>query len=114
MSTVTVTDSNYDVAQKLLADRYDNKKVILREHLSVLFKAPCVEENDGRGLRKLMEHAHEQRLAFQAMGFDMNQIADIFMVYIIVEMLDRESLKQGELANSGNKPQRYDQLYRFL
>ena len=114
LSTVTVTDSNYDVAQKLLADRYDNKRVILREHLSVLFKAPCVEENDGRGLRKLMEHAHEERLAFQAMGFDMNEMADIFIVYIIVEKLDRESLKQWELANPGKEPQRYDQLYRFL
>ena len=88
--------------------------MILREHLSVLFKAPCVEENDGRGLRKLMEHAHEQRLAFQAMGFDMNEMADIFIVYIIVEKLDRESLKQWELANPGKEPQRYDQLYRFL
>ena len=83
-------------------------------HLSVLFKASCVEENDGRGLRKLMEHAHEQRLAFQAMGFDMNEMADIFMVYIIVEKLDRESLKQWELANPGKDSQRYDQLYRFL
>ena len=89
LSTVTVTDSNYDVAQKFLGDRYDNK-------------------------RKLMEHAHEQRLAFQAMGFDMNEIADIFMVYMIVEKLDRESLKQWELANPGKEPQRYDQLYRFL
>ena len=114
LSTVTVTDSNYHVAQKLLADQYDNKRVILREHLSVLFKAPCMEENDGRGLRKLMEHAHEQRLAFQAMGFDMNEMSDIFMVYIIVEKLDRESLKQWELANPGKELQRYDQLYRIL
>ncbi len=47
--------------------RTNNKRFILREHLSSPFKAPSVAEKDGRGLRNLMEHAHEQRLAFQAM-----------------------------------------------
>ena len=108
LRTVTVTGTNYDEAQNVLSDGYDNRRVILREHL---FKAPCVEENDGRGLRNLIEHAHEQRLAFQAMGFDLNEMAEIFMVYITVEKLDRESLKQWELANPVKKNQQYDQLY---
>ncbi len=114
LSTVTVTDSNYEVARRMLSDRYDNKRVILREHLSSLFKAPSVAESDARGLRKLMDYAHEQRLAFQAMGFAMDEMADIFMVYIIVEKLDRESLKQWELDHPGKDRQRYDELYKFL
>ena len=96
------------ITQNLLSDRYDNRRVILREHL---FKAPCEEQNDGRGLRNLMEHAHEQRVLFQTMGFDLNEIAEIFMVYIIVEKLDRESLKDREMANPVKKNQQNGQMY---
>ncbi len=44
----------------------------------------------------------------------MKDMNDIFMVYIIVEKLDRESLKQWKTAHAGTDHQRYDQLYRFL
>ncbi len=43
-SILTVTDSNYEAARKKLSDSYDNKRVIIREHLCSLSKAPLKKQ----------------------------------------------------------------------
>ena len=55
LTSITVTDVNYEVARELLKKRYDNRRAIVREHISKIINAPPVTKQDPEALRNLWQ-----------------------------------------------------------
>ena len=113
LSSVTITDANYTVALKMLRDRYQNNRMILRSHVNAIAVQKPLTQETAKDLRQLLETVEEHRLALENMGQPVNQ-QDVFLVYLITEKLPAETRKFWELSTPGTEPQTYDDLKKFL
>ena len=112
LSAITITDANYGEARTmLLQERYENRRAIVREHISSIVTASTATKEAG-SLRNLMQTADEHRRALEALGLNMDEM-DIYTVYH-VEKTDAESRREWELEHSGTDLLKYEDLHKFL
>ena len=55
LTSITVTDDNFDVAMEILQNRYDNRRLILRAHIHGIVSYRPVSHENTRELRKLVD-----------------------------------------------------------
>ena len=113
LSSVTITDANYTVALKMLRDRYQNNRMILRAHVNAIVVQKPLTQETAKDLRQLLETVEEHRLELENTGQPVNQ-QDVFLVYLITEKLPSETRKFWELSTPGTELQTYDDLKKFL
>ena len=113
LTSVNVTDANYSVARDILKTRYENRRAIVREHISKIINAAPVSKQDSNSLRALWQGVDEQRRALAALGLQSEEM-DIFTIHLLVDKLDAESRRQWELEHPGTDIQTYNQMRDFL
>ena len=113
LSSVTIIDASYTVALKMLRDRYQNSRMILRAHVNAIAVHKPSTEETAKDLRQLMETVDEHRLALENVRQPINQ-QDVFLVYLISEKLPVETRKCWELPTPGTEPKTYDDLKNFF
>ena len=113
LTSVNVTDANYSVARGILKTRYENRRAIVREHISKIINAAPVSKQDFSSLRALWQGIDEQRRALEALGIQSEEM-DIYTIHLLVDKLDAESRRQWELEHPGTDIQTYSQMRDFL
>ena len=113
ISSLTITDANYSIAQRLLTDRYENKRSIVNAHLKAIWSQPSIKAESGSALRKLLETTNENLRALeeQVQG---TEYWDPLLVFWLCDKMDPESRKQWELDNPGTELLTWKQLSKFL
>ena len=113
LTSITVTDDNFDVAMEILQNRYDNRRLILRAHIHGIVSYRPVSHENIRELRKLVDTMEEHRLSLRNMGQPVEH-QDPFFVYLIAEKLPIETRKFWELSSERKELQTYQELKTFL
>lgn len=57
ISSLEISDTNYDVAWTLLKERYDNKRVIVQNHIKAILDLPSMTKENHAELRKIADGA---------------------------------------------------------
>ena len=109
LSHLPTSSANYEVAKKLLQDRYANKRMIIHTHLEAIFDFRPIKEESPDQLRKLISIFTENTMALQGMGLDVGP-SDFIWVHIIAKKLDTQSRRQWELHSKGDDAQSMDSL----
>ena len=113
LSHLPTTEANYDVAIKLLQDRYDNQFLIAKAHLTNIMKIDPMRNEGPDCLRKLIGTFNENEMALSALGID-TKACDFIWVHILSEKLDCETAKEWQLTNVDGKMKTVDDLKHFL
>ena len=113
LTSITVTDDNFDVAMEISHNQYDNKRLILRAHIHGIVSYRPVSSENTRELRKLVDTMEENRLSLRNMGQPVEH-QDPFFVYLIAEKLPTETRKFWELSSKGKEIQTYQEIKTFL
>ena len=113
VSSLLVTDANYDIAKRKLEERYNNKCSIVKAHLAAVHALPAIEKESSVELRMLLESTNEHVQALEALGLPVDQW-DAILVYWLLEKLDAESRKQFELAHPGTDVLTFKELTTFM
>ena len=113
LTSITITEANYEEARDILKNRYQNLRAIVREHIAAIVNAPNVNKQETGSLRNLAQTKDEHRRALEALGQNTAEM-DIFIVYHVVEKMDHESRRQWELEHPGTYILKYDDLNKFL
>ena len=100
LTSITVTDDNFNVAMEFLPNRYDNKRLILRAHVHGIVSYRPVSNENTRELRKLVDTMKENRVSHRNMGQPVEH-QHPFFVYLIAEKLPSETQKFWELPSKG-------------
>ena len=64
------TEATYDAAVKLLQDRYDNKLLKTKAHLTNIMKIEPMRKDNPDSLRKLIGTFKESEMALSVLGID--------------------------------------------
>ena len=113
ISSLLVTDANYDIAKRKLEERYNNKRSIVKAHLTAINALPVLKKESSVELRKLLESTNEHVQALEALMLPVDQW-DAILVYWVLEKLDAESRKQFELAHPGTDVLTFNELTTFI
>ena len=113
VSSLLVTDTNYDIAKRKLEERYNNKRSIVKAHLASIHALPAIKKESSVELRKLLESTNEHVQALEALRLPVNHW-DAILVYWLLEKLDAESRKQFELAHLGTDVLTFKELTTFM
>ena len=113
VSSLLVTDANYDIAKRKLEERYNNKRSIVKAHLAAIHALPAVKKESSVELRKLLESTNEHVQALEVLMLPVNHW-DVILIYCLLEKLDAESRKQFELAHPGTDVLTFKELTTFM
>lgn len=114
IKNLEITDANYDTAWQLLADRYDNERLLVHRWLSLIFSIP-VSKGNASDIKAILDGTQE---AFQGLK-NLNrpvEYYDDFLVYLSEAKLDSASKQkwEDEIANAQNVTPTWQQMGNFL
>ena len=113
LSSITMSDSNYQVAKEILKSRFSNPRLISRAHAKSIVNIPHQETENSKSLNLLIESVEEHRLALSNLGHN-DEEQDLFLLYIVVEKLSPVNRQEWEIATAGTDQQTFNQLKPFL
>ena len=80
MSSLLVTDANYDIAKRKLEERYNNKRSIVKAHLTAINALPVLKKESSVELQKLLESTNEHVQSLEELMLPVDQ-CDAILVY---------------------------------
>lgn len=93
--SIEVNDLNYDIAFKLLCERYENRKFIVHSHIKALFDMPTVGKNVLNDLRCLADSILKNTRALKSLKEPVDSW-DTLLLYIFSSKLDFNSKREWE------------------
>lgn len=103
--SLDITSQNYAVAWELLKNRYDNKRLIIKNHVRALFDVPSITRECSSGLRKILDTTERHIRALKALGRPTEHWDDVMIHLLsckIDDITNREwesSLEKGSIPN---------------
>ncbi|KAF2878905.1 hypothetical protein ILUMI_27265 [Ignelater luminosus] len=113
ISSLEVTDGNYNIALDLLRERYENKRVIVNNHVKRIVEAPSLHKQNANGLRRLLDEFLTNTRALKNLGEQTENWGSI-LIYLISSKLDSATKKAWELSLSTNEVPDIKDLTKFL
>ncbi|XP_012231348.1 uncharacterized protein [Linepithema humile] len=113
ISSLEISDRNYDVAWNLLKDRYDNKRVIVHTHIKAIMELPSINKENAAELRQIADGATRHIQALQALKRP-TQHWDDLLVHILASKLDAITLREWQASLVGTDPPTFRQFSDFI
>ncbi|XP_075148904.1 uncharacterized protein LOC142222573 [Haematobia irritans] len=95
ISSLDLTEENYDKALELLKTRFDNKLLNFQMHIREIFGLKVVDKGSAAGLRQLSDKLNSHMRALQTLCKP-EELADGFLIYLVTSKLDANSQAKWE------------------
>ena len=114
LNGISLTDSNYEVAWDRLLARYDNKYLLITEHVNSLLNLKPLKEESARGLQSLHDKINHNRESLKTLEQPV-LMWDIWLTNLAGKAMDPDSRRdwEQEIGYDDNIPS-YDRLNDFL
>ncbi|XP_055371970.1 uncharacterized protein LOC129605959 [Condylostylus longicornis] len=93
---LTITESNYDLAWKILSNRYDNKRLLSSNILDRLINQPNISIGSAKQLKAMLDTTRECILMLENLGLKIFGNWDPIILHILIKKLDKDSNAQYE------------------
>ena len=108
--------SNYAVAWGLLCERFDNKRLLIQNHISALFNLESINKESSVALKRMLDHINKNLRALQSLGEPISTW-DTLLIYILSHKLDTKTFREWEEHKGGidkSKPITFNQFMEFI
>lgn len=95
IKAIEFTSSNYKLAWELLCERYDNKNVLINNHLKSLVTVERCSKESYKALRYLVDHMSKNLRALDTLGQPTDKW-DALVIFIIASKLDSVTYTKWE------------------
>lgn len=113
INSVTVSSSNYAIAWHLLCERFNNKRLLINEHIKCLFSIePLLRETDS-GIHNLIDTLSKNLSALNSLG-EATDKWDSLIVYMASAKLDSVTARNWEEFRSNKDSISLEDFYSFL
>ncbi|XP_048481010.1 uncharacterized protein LOC119694823 [Plutella xylostella] len=87
--------SNYAVAWKVLCERFDNKRLLIQNHVSALFNIDPISRESSVVLKRLIDNLNKNLRALESLGEPVKQW-DTLLIHIVTHKLDQKTYREWE------------------
>ncbi|XP_029157227.1 uncharacterized protein LOC114929730 [Nylanderia fulva] len=115
IKSIPITATNFEIAWKTLASRFDNKRRLVEVHVSALFDLPTATRESACELNKLRDKANRAIASLRALQRSPEEMLSDILVHCVSQKLDHATRKAWRLK-TGEDPQipLFEALDRFL
>lgn len=108
-----INDANYAAAWAALENRFENKRLQVKAHLTMLFGQEVLTSEDAEALRKLMRTTQKCLRSLKSLGGPVEQW-DWLLVHITVDRLDPKTRRYWELIFTSKEAPTWQELVTAL
>lgn len=113
IKAIEVSADNYKNAWQLLVDRYENKPLMIHNHIKAIFEHPNVNKESHTELRKLFDNVSKHLRSLQSLG-ENTDCWDRLIIYIITIKFDTVTRRDWESYKYENALPIMSDMYTFL
>ncbi|KAJ0177477.1 hypothetical protein K1T71_007486 [Dendrolimus kikuchii] len=113
VNSVQFCASNYSIAWKLLCDRFDNKRLLIQNHVSSLFNMDRITQESSTTLKRMMDQFTKNMCALNSLGEPV-QHWDSLLIHIIAQKLDFKTYRKWEEYRGHLNREKTIKLHDFL
>ncbi|XP_063981076.1 uncharacterized protein LOC135164549 [Diachasmimorpha longicaudata] len=113
ISSLELTEENYEVALQLLKDRYDNKRVIIQKHVRALMDLPTIGKESALELRKFIDAMSMHLRALKSLG-QPSDTWETLLIHSFTAKLDRVTHQEWEKSVTGTEKPTMKEFTSFL
>ncbi|XP_017763967.1 PREDICTED: uncharacterized protein LOC108553538 [Eufriesea mexicana] len=95
IASFQTTAENYEEAWSLLTELYNNPRVIILRHLSILFSLAPMQRGSPESLRKLLNDTQQHLRSLKSLG-QPTEHWDAIIVHLLTERLDKDTRREWE------------------
>jgi hypothetical protein len=99
ISSLELTEDNYDLAWELLVNRYENRKTLVNQHIKAIFNLSKVDRNSASSLRQLIDNISKHIHCLKSQKIE---ITDAVLVFIVTSKIDSLTHQLWEAHDSVN------------
>ncbi|XP_055377929.1 uncharacterized protein LOC129609829 [Condylostylus longicornis] len=109
---LTVTESNYNTAWKILSNRYDNKRLLISNILERLLNQSNITIGSAKQIKAMLDTTQECIMMLENLELKVFENWDPILLHILLKKLDKDSHAQYE--QSLKSPKELQSLKGFL
>ncbi|XP_062711079.1 uncharacterized protein LOC134289096 [Aedes albopictus] len=113
ISSLPISAHSYIVAWKLITDRYEDKNLLIKQHISALFSVSPLSEESAAGLSELADEFEKHVKILDSLETKA-QHWDSVLVELLFSRMDATSQKQWESTRDKTARPLYDDLIKFI
>ncbi|CAK1584852.1 unnamed protein product [Parnassius mnemosyne] len=95
IQSIEFSAANYTVAWTILCDRYDNKRLLIQNHVTALFNIAPINKELSVNLKRLIDQINKNLRALESLGEPTKQW-DTLLIHIITQKLDAKTYREWE------------------
>jgi hypothetical protein len=112
IESLTISNENYKLAWDVLIKRYDNKRLIIQDHVFAIVNAPPIQKSSHGSLRQLFDNFNIHMEALKVQNID-TSTWNAIVIPIVAEKLDFTSKREWQAGLTSEVPT-IDQFKTFL
>lgn len=113
IENIAITSGNFDVAWKLLVDRYNNPKIISAQHVKALLSLSNATSGTCQDNRGLVNEVSSNLKAQEGLGIEV-PIHELLLIEVILSKMKLADSHDWEIKNAGARFHRLKELLEFL
>lgn len=113
IQSLEASASNYDVAWKLLQTRFENKRLIVNNHVKALFEIPQVSREPNTSVRNLLDNMLKHLRALKNLKQPV-EYWDTLIIHLIATKLDAASRKEWESTLESSELPTLKEFEKFM
>lgn len=95
VQSVEFSANNYHIAWDLLCERFNNKRQLIQNHVSALFKLETISKESSHSLKQLIDLVNKNLRALSTLDEPVDNW-DTLLIYILSHKLDSKSFREWE------------------
>lgn len=113
LNSLPVNDVNYTIAWALLKERFENRKLLINNHMQLLFGLPTLKAESTKGLHDFIDNIQINMRALKALDLPTDHW-DTPIMYLLVNKLDNITRLEWEKVSSSTVVPTVKQFLSFL
>ncbi|XP_050295379.1 uncharacterized protein LOC126735437 isoform X2 [Anthonomus grandis grandis] len=113
IQAINITNENYDLAWDILCQRFENKRLIVHNHIKSLFNIYDIRPDSANSFRNVLDIISKNMRSLNNLGVITNS-SDPLIIYLVTSKLDVESIREWEQSGFAEELPSLAELYEFL
>jgi len=110
---IEISGSNYDLAWNILCERFDNKRLMIHNHIKQLFNIPELKPDSSFALRNIVDTLSKTLRSLETIGVK-TDCWDPLIIYIVTNRFDSETIREWEQYKTKDELPTIAELKTFL
>ncbi|GBM82212.1 hypothetical protein AVEN_179520-1 [Araneus ventricosus] len=111
---VETQECTFNSLMKVLIDRYENKRLIVSNHILNILNIEKIHLESAKDLRNLVDAISKSLRGLKLLELEANELVHQILINVVIEKIDKETRKQYEMSLTTNEFPNWDKFIEFL